>query len=272
MRTILLYIHDDDCFEARLQVALDLCRQYDGHLTCLQAVPYNQGIATDFYYPVVTQVVTDLREAAKEVRDRIEPRLASEDIAWDWIYSDGFASRQISRYAPLCELIVLGAHNQVGSAQHPSSLVSDVVSQVRAPILVVPASTKCLSLDALAVVAWNGSPEGAHALRAATSMLSRASQVQLLTVREQQDAERPDLLPTDAAKYLARHGIEAEIVELASDGKLSTAEILSQAAEIRKAAYLVMGAYGHSRFRERILGGVTRDMLTNPKTPLLLSH
>ena len=103
-------------------------------------------------------------------------------------------------------------------------------------------------------------------------MLSRASQVQLLTVREQQDAERPDLLPTDAAKYLARHGIEAEIVELASDGKLSTAEILSQAAEIRKAAYLVMGAYGHSRFRERILGGVTRDMLTNPKTPLLLSH
>lgn len=272
MRTILLYIHDDDCLEARLQVALDLCRQYDSHLTCLQAIPYDQSIATDFYYPVVAQMVTDQREAAKEFRKPIERRLASEGITWDWIHSDGFAAHQISRCAPLYELIVMGAHNPIGSLQKPSTLVSEVVSQIRAPILVVPESTKYLSLDALAVVAWNGSPEGAHALRASTSMLSRASEVQILTVREQKDTERFDLPPTDAAKYLASHGIEAEIVELPSDGKLSTAKILSQAAENRKAAYLVMGAYGHSRFRERILGGVTRDMLSNPKTPLLLGH
>lgn len=272
MRSILLYIHDDDCLEARLQVALDLCRQFDGHLTCLQAVPYDLGVAGDFYFPVATQVTSQLHQAAEEVRERIEPRLAKEDVRWDWIYSDGLASHQIPRHAPLHELLVVGAHNPTGNAQHPSKLVSELVSQMRAPILVVPASTRGFSLDVPAAVAWNGSPEGAHALRAASPLLARASQVHILTVGEDKDIERFDLPATEAAQYLARHGIEAEIVELPANAESSIADVLNEGAEHREAAYLVMGAYGHSRFRERILGGVTRDMLRDPKIPLLLSH
>ena len=272
MRSILLYVHDDDCFEARLQVSLDLCRQFDGHLTCLQATPYDIGIAGDFYYPVAAQVANDLHNEAKEFRERIEPRLASEDVRWDWIYADGLASSQIPRHAPMNDLLVVGSHNPTGDTHNPSKLVSELVSQVRSPMLVVPASTKSLPLDGPAVVAWNGSPEGAHALRSAMPMLTRASQVHILTVSEQKDTERFDIPSTGAAKYLAQYEIEAEIIELPFNVKSSIAETLSEAAKIRDAAYLVMGAYGHSRFRERILGGVTRDMLRDPVLPLLVSH
>ena len=272
MRSILLYVHEDDCLEGRLQVALDLCRQNDGHLTCIQAIPYDLSVAGDFYYPVAAEVVSQLHQEAKELRDKLEQRLADEDVPWDWIYADGLASRQISRHAPLSDLLVLGSVNPAGSAEHPSKLVSEMVSQIRAPILVIPAMIKSLSLNSPAVVAWNGSPEGAHALRAAMPMLSRASEVYIVTVSEPEDAERFDLPPTGALKYLARHGVEAEITELPHETGGSIARTLLKAAESREAAYLVMGAYGRSRFREWVLGGVTHEMLSDPQVPLLLSH
>lgn len=225
-----------------------------------------------FYYPIGAQVVHDLHSAAKKFRQQIEPRMADEDVPWDWIYADRLASVAIPDQAPLHDILVVGAHNPTGSTNSPSKLVGDLVLQVRSPVLVVPSSAKGLPLDGPAVVAWNGSPEGAHALRSAMPILTRASAVHILTVREENDLERFDLPPTDAAKYLAGYDIEAEIVELPVDGKSAIADTLNAAAQSRNATCLVMGAYGHSRFRERILGGVTRDMLSDPQVPLLLSH
>ena len=77
---------------------------------------------------------------------------------------------------------------------------------------------------------------------------------------------------SEAAKFLARHDIEPLITELAREGETSIAATLIDAAKIRKAGVVIMGAYGRSRFRERLLGGVTRDMLSDPPIPLLLSH
>ncbi len=272
MRSILLYVHEDDCFEARLQVALDLCRQRNGHLTCLQAIPYDLGVAGDFYYPIAAQLASDLHKDAKKFRALIEERLKHEDVPWTWIYTDGLAPHQIARHAPISDLVVIGAHNPTGKAESPSRLAAELVGQVRAPILVIPAAVKGMSYGALAAVAWNGSPEGAHALRAALPMLSAASAVEILTVREKDDDDGFDLPPTGAAHYLAHHGIEAEIVELPREEGSTIADTLKEAASIRKAGLLVMGAYGHSRFRERVLGGVTHDMLRDPQIPLLLSH
>ncbi len=272
MRSILLHIHDDDCLEARLQVALDLARQYDGHLTCLQAVPFEFGVPGDIYGTMAAQVAAEYRKIAKELRDRLEAQLAGEDVIWEWVDCNGSAAIQLPRYAPINDLLVLGAHNPVGKYKRPAMLVSELVSQIRAPILVVPPKTNSFALDVPAMVAWNGSSEGAHALRAAMPMLSRATRVHILTVEEKRDADRYDLPSTGAAKYLARHGIEAEIVDLPHEAPASIAEILVDAAKIRKGGYVVMGAYGHSRFRESVLGGVTREMLSDPELPLLLSH
>lgn len=272
MRSVLLYVHDDDCFEARLQAALDICRQFDGHLTCLQAIPFDIGIAGDLYYPVGAQVARDLRQDAQEFRKLIEPRLSGGDVPWHWIYTDGLAASQIPRHTPLSDLLVVGSHNPTGGKKSPSKLVSDLVLQVRPPILVVPPAMKRLQLDQPAAIAWNGSPEGAHALRSAMPLLVKASQVFILTAAERKADTESDLPPTGAAHYLARYGIEAEMIELPVNSGSSIAGTLSAAAKLREAAYLVMGAYGHSRFRERILGGVTREMLSDPQLPLLLSH
>lgn len=272
MRSILLHVHEDDCMEARLQSALDLARQFDAKLTCVQVAPYELGVPGDFYGTMAAQLAVEYEQQAGAVRNRFEQRIADEDVRWKWYQSMGSATTVLSQYAPTRDLLVLGAHNPLGKANRPSELVMELIFSVRAPILVVPAGWKNFIFDGPAMVAWNGSAESAHALRAATPLLSRASEVFILTVSEDQKADRFDMPSSNAAHYLADYGIEAEIVELPRAVKQSVAQPLLDATAARKGGFLVMGAYGHSRFRERVLGGVTRDMLTDPKIPLLLSH
>ncbi len=272
MRSILLHVHEDDCMEARLQAALDLARQFDAYLTCLQVAPYELGVPGDFYGARAAQLMVDYDEQAPRVRASLEQRLKGENVRWTWIQSKQSATDMLARHAPLSDIVILGGHNPVGKPDRPSELAMELIFTVRAPILVVPAAWKKFPLDGPAVIAWNSSPEAAHSLRAAMPMLLRASEVHILTVKEENKAGPFDMPSTDAAKYLAHYGIEAEIVELPRAIRQSVTELLLDAVMARKGAYLVMGAYGHSRFRERVLGGVTRDMLTGPRIPLLLSH
>lgn len=274
MRSIILHIHEDDCLEARFQAALDLGRQFNGHLTCLQAIPFEFGVPVDFYGTLAAQMAVEFHEQAGRVRAELEARLAKDDVPFDWQVSEGSATRLIAGNAPLSDIIVVGARNPSGSKDKPSSLITDLIGTLRAPVMVVPPSLKSFQFGAAAAIAWNGSAEAAHALVGSMPLLQAASQVHILIVREPKEGGLYSLPSLSAAAYLARHGIEAEIVDIPhEDGdRTSIAEKLMDAAIIRKAGFLTMGAYGHSRLRERLLGGVTRHMLMDPPLPLLLGH
>ena len=98
-------------------------------------------------------------------------------------------------------------------------------------------------------------------------LLEKASAVHVVTVSD--DAR--GYPPTEACHYLARHGIGAQLHSWPLDGG-STADAIRAAAATLGAAYVVMGCYGHSRFREAVLGGVTREMLRESGLPLLIAH
>lgn len=274
MRSIILHIHEDDCLEARFQVALDLGRHFGGHLTCLQAIPFEFGVPGDFYGTLAAQMAVEFHEQSARVRAQYEARLAKEDVPFDWQVSEGAATWLFARNAPLSDIAVVGARNPSGSKDKPSRLVADLVGTLRAPMLVVPASLKSFQIKAPMAIAWNGSAEAAHAMTGSMSLLKAATEVHILEVREKKDAERYALPSLSAAEYLARHGIEAEIIDIPHEDRdgTSIAAKLIDAATIRKAGCLIMGAYGHSRLRERVLGGVTRQMLMDPPLPLLLGH
>jgi nucleotide-binding universal stress UspA family protein len=98
-------------------------------------------------------------------------------------------------------------------------------------------------------------------------MLRKATAIHIVNVDEGTDG----FPPTDASLYLARHGLPSELHEWSCAGR-SVADALRDAAATLKASYVVMGAYGHSRAREAVLGGVTRDLLRHSPVPLLLAH
>ena len=117
------------------------------------------------------------------------------------------------------------------------------------------------------MIAWDGSQEAAIAMRLALPLLRQAESVELLTV-----AEKPSDFPArDAAIWLSRHGVSATIIERADSGD-GVETIIRAVISERRAAFLVQGAYGHSRLRETLFGGVTRGLLANAPVPLFLAH
>ncbi|WFL77630.1 universal stress protein [Altererythrobacter arenosus] len=271
MKSILLHIGDDNGLEARVQAALDLARAFDGHVLCQQSVSYETFAPGDMYGTALTAVIPVMKEAAEELRAKLEADLANEDVSWEWDVRYGNAAHLLLEASAISDVIVVGAHGANESQERASRLVGELTTHARTPVLVVPQKARRLDVAGPAMVAWNGSTEACIALRAAVPLLKRANSVYLVTVSEERERERYDVPPVSGAEYLSRHGIEAEMIDIPR-GAETIAETLFEAAETRKCAYMVMGAYGHSRLAEMLLGGVTRRVLTDPKLPILLAH
>ena len=269
MKSVLLHVHEDDCLEARLQVALDLARALGGHLTCLQAVPYELGVPGDLYGAAAAQLLPEMREMAIAVRKRLEQRLAIEDVAWNWLQEDGLAHVCLLRRSGLCDVIVLGSCEPL-RAKGPSRLVGDVVLRTQTPTLVVPPDARQFVLGGPAVVAWDGSLQASRALRGAMPLLAKSSSVTLVTIVGESNKDI-DLPPTEGAKFLSRHGIDCDMADLALRGA-SVAQALAREAAFRETSYLVMGAYGHARLLERVWGGVTHELFSDPPLPIFACH
>ena len=147
-------------------------------------------------------------------------------------------------------------------------LAGDLAMVSRTPVLALPDATALAMPVGVACIAWDGGDEAANALRAAVPLLQGGAAVHVLTVLTEKAEGFP---PTDALRYLARHDIKAELHELQRDASIE--ESLAAAVAQLGAQLLVMGAYGHSRVREFLFGGVTRYFLEEPTAPpLLLAH
>jgi nucleotide-binding universal stress UspA family protein len=271
MKSILLYANDNDGLEARLCAALDLARVYSGHITCVQVTPYDAFILGDPFGGVyaLPQVVEEISRAEEENKARVEERLRREGVSWTWLDYDGQPAQIIAELSRLTDIIVtsMPPHGKEQS-NAPLSLAADVAVHVRSLVMAVPSGCRRVDLTGNAVVAWNGSPEASNALRMALPLLRTASAVNIVTVCEEDGADFP---PTEACEYLARHNVASELHECQRHGR-AVADSLLEAASGLGGGYVLMGAYGHSRLREAMLGGVTRAMLHKSSLPLVLGH
>lgn len=268
MRSVLLHVANDDSLQARTQVALDLARAFGGHLTCLHAVPYEYGVPGDIYGSIVVDLITVVREGAEKLRGECESRFAGEDVPWTWVHDDGRALEPLLRMSALSDIVVVGSREPFSTTS--SLLARDLATRLKTPMMLVPEDSKRLDVTGTAVVAWNGSVEASHALKASVPLLAMAGSVVLVSVTGETEGE-VDLPAIEGAEYLSRWGIECEMVEIPA-GQKSIAEVLSDAASMRNAAYLVMGAYGHMRMVEAVMGGVTRDLFAKPSLPIFTCH
>lgn len=270
MKSLLLFANDDGAFDARLEAAIAVTSAFESHLTCLQATPYDAFVLGDPFGGVYAfpSVIEEIHKAEQAHRARTEERLEREGVSWDWIARDGPAAQIIVDSSRLADMIVLSLPPHGGRVTGgPLSLTADVAIHARSPVLAVPVNGKVIDCFGSALVAWNGSAEASNALRFALPFLAKASAVNIVTVRD----DEIGFPSTDASRYLARHGIASELHEWPRDGR-AVAEAVRDAASSLGAAYVVLGAYGHSRIREAVLGGVTRNMLDSSEIPLLLGH
>ncbi|MGY8972515.1 MAG: universal stress protein [Sphingomonadales bacterium] len=275
MKTILFNAAGDDAFPGRLDAVLGLARRFDAHLTLLHAIPYEAVGVLDFQGAAFAAMVPIWREEAARLREATLADLANEDVPWNWVDAGGPAALALLRESALNDLVVVSARDQSAGPDTPSFTAGELALAASCPVLVLPETCTRIDPEAPALVAWDGSAEASHALKAAVPLLNLSSAVYLATVKEPakgaKAAKEPDLPPVAGADYLSRHGISCEMIEVAPHEEGVAAALQAEAAA-RKAGLLVMGAYGHTRLTERVFGGVTRRMLTGVRIPLLLTH
>jgi nucleotide-binding universal stress UspA family protein len=266
MKNVLLLVHDDKGQEARIQAALDVTRAIDGHLTCLDVVMLPRVYADPFAGSAVAALleVETTREDAN--CHALSARLASEDVAWDLRQvTDEFAPG-ITDAAQAADIIVLNSRVDGDPSQDPHRLVGDVVVRTGRPVLAVPDTSRGVDLAGTVLIAWDGSDQAGESLRAALPLLQRAEEV-ILFEAGRSNRTYP---AAEAAQYLARHGLRCRTLSSAVEDSIAGA--IRRAARDTGAGYVVMGAYGHSRTRETLFGGVTREMLETSDLPLFLVH
>lgn len=271
MKTILVELDARILEDGRVAAAADLAHAFGSHLIGLQVTPLDAYVSFDSFggvysVPALLEVIT--KQEAK-TRSAFETEIANKGISWEYLHGEGPTSSVIAERSRVADLVVVGKPGGDEQRNRVLAHVGELILTSSAPLLALPPESRSFDPSGKAVIAWNGSPEASAAARMALPMLSRASDVTILTADESDG--KWGLPATDLQQYLSRHGIEAGIeVAQVNDGDVPLS-LLREVAD-RRPAYLVMGAYGRSRAREWLLGGVTRQMLLDLPVPMLLAH
>jgi nucleotide-binding universal stress UspA family protein len=214
-----------------------------------------------------------LSAATDRVQELFRRRGEGPGFTAEWRAREGDAGEVALLHARYADLAIVGQADPdsdgLGSTE---DLPVRVVMGAGRPVLVVPYAGKFATVGRRVLVAWNAGREATRAVNDALPLLEGASRVTVLAVNPRGGIHGHGELPgADIALHLARHGVRAEASALTSDDVEIGALLLSQAADL-DADLIVMGAYGHSRLRELMLGGATREILRSMTVPVLLSH
>lgn len=275
-KTLTTFVTDMAQDAAALAAASGLARRHDAHLEvfCL-GIDLTQP---EVYYTGAQAVVLPgtMEEAdhrAKDLEAAVRKKLGGEDLRWSVAAVATpivGVSATVSDAARFSDLVVATQPYGPGRGTPQVQVVESALFGADARVLVVPNASLPAAFDRV-VLAWNDSPEAMRAMRAALPVLQEARETEIVIVdppRHGPDRSDPG---GRLAQVLARHGVAASIRILARTMP-TVSNTLSRHVEDSGADLLVMGAYGHSRLRESILGGATRDMLEHARVPVLMVH
>lgn len=262
---------------SQVDAAIGIARREDAHLEvfCL-GVDHSQA---GYYYAgasayVFQESIDKALAAAGELEGSIRNRLEQEDIRWSMdnaVAQVGGLTTLIGMRARFADLVVLNRPYGDNASPDGEAITEAALFEGSAPVLILPETGLTKNYGKKIMVAWNQSEESMTAVRRSRPLLKAAESVEITVVDPSPHGpERSD--PGGAlSQMLSRHGINVEIAVLARTMP-QVSDILDKRARETGADMIVMGAYGHSRFREAILGGTTRSMLTKASIPVLMAR
>lgn len=275
-KSLMMVLTGPQSLDATLAAGIELARREDAHLEVLslgidrtQAGYYYAGAAI-----VLQQEMMDrAEEEARALDARVQDRLGKEDIRWSSeaaVAQLGALNGLIAVRARFNDLVILPKPFGPGRGQEDEAIVEAALFEGQTPVLVVP-DRGLGPCGKRIVVAWNQSSEALAAVRLALPLLTKAELVDISVIDPPKHGPERSDPGGPLSQMLARHGVRAEVSVLAKTMP-KVSEILVRHARDLNADMIVMGAYGHSRFREAILGGATRGMLEQADVPVFMAH
>lgn len=276
-KTIFTFVKDMETDAHALETAAALTEAENGHLTviCLGIDRIQPGA----YYAganaiALQQSLDDAASEARTAEKAAGTALAGRPFSWEVVpltAQIGSLGHAVTSRAQFADLIV--QPQPYGPARRPEdvAIVEAALFGTSAPVLVLPDGFSGPLSPERIVVAWNESAEALLAIRAAMPLLQAADTVDIAIIDPPAHGEDRSDPGGPLAEALARHDVRAGISVLAKTMPRISDVLCRHAGDV-DAQMVVMGAYGHSRFREAILGGATRNMLEQAQVPVLMAH
>lgn len=273
-KTLMVHLELGQSNDRLLGITADLAQRLKANVI---GVAGCQPVRIDFEDPYITAEVLeeDRREIDKELKaaeQALRSSMTEKSINVEWRSTITFGSLAdyIATEARSADLIITGP--DIGVSLFDSTRrvgIADLVMEAGRPVLVVPKEMSQLPLNH-ALIGWKGTRECRRAVADALPMLKLAYRVTVLEIASNQEISRSSHHLQDVVNWLNRHGIDATSSAIVAMGPDS--ERLQEKAREMQADLVVAGAYGHSRLREWVFGGVTGDYLLKPDRCALLSH
>jgi nucleotide-binding universal stress UspA family protein len=280
-KTIVLNLNHESRIAELVAAAASVARPAEAHLIGLYVMPplfmpsdVIMPMGAEFY----DQQIAEHKAQAERIKEIFERQTGGEPFVAEWrCYGDAGSAYQsvadgVVAQSRAAELMIVSQALDGNAPPMLTDIPERVAVESGRPVLIIPVSWRPTAFGDKITVAWNNTKESSRAAFDALPFLRRASSIRLLTAGNQTDEDGSNIIPAaDIAETLARHGfkIDVSMVEDAgrNAGPALMARIVADGADM-----LVMGAYGHSRLRQFILGGTTRDILKTMTVPVLMSH
>jgi nucleotide-binding universal stress UspA family protein len=285
-KDILVALDSAPAARGRVELAAALAERFGAHLiglhTALAAeAPRRRGYFDYFDHSLLDPLYREYREKmqadAERARALFEEIASRHGVSAEWRTASGYPSEITALNGRYVDLIVLGQLDPDDpQAMLFRPLPEEVALGVGRPILVVPYAGSWKEIGRRVLVGWDASREATRAINDAMPLLATAQTVTILAIDPAggpagDGGGHGEVPGADIALHLARHGVKATIETTVSAGIGAGNALLSRASDL-EADLLVMGAYGHSRVRELLLGGATRTVLESMILPVLMAH
>jgi nucleotide-binding universal stress UspA family protein len=282
-KDIVVILEGGTAGEVRLSYATDLARAHDAHLIGLSIIepldlsafflPAPSGFASaDAIQTLEKRHREEAGAAAKKTEASFRSVCSKAGISHEWRLAEGYPAEVGALHARYADVTIVG---QIDPERPPpggwARLPEQLALASGRPALIHPYVGRHESVGRRVLVAWNRTREAARALNDALPILRKASHVTVLSINPSRSDGESGLPGADISLHLARHGVKAESMHTVAEDIDVGNTLLSRAADLG-VDLIVMGCYGHSRMRELILGGATREILRHMTVPVLMSH
>lgn len=270
-------VTDPELVDETLDHAVAVAQAHDAHLDVLSlGVDRSQ---TGYYYAgasaiVLQETISRAQDDCEETDRRVRKRLERESVRWaaeKGVSQLADIGRHVATRARFSDLVVLPQPYGEGRGAELEPVTESALFEAHVPVIVAPKGSRPVTSPKRLLVAWNESAEALAAARAALPLLGAADTVHVVVIDPPAHGPSRSDPGGQLSQYLARHGVRTEIDVLAKTLP-RVSDVLVRHARDMEADMIVMGAYGHSRFREAIFGGATRYMLEQTPVPVLMAH
>jgi nucleotide-binding universal stress UspA family protein len=276
-KEILVHVDGESEWRPLADAADGLAERLDAHLVGVTVVRMPDRADPEIRRGLGEQYLEerrrDLEDEARRLGEEFVRRCERTGPRVEWRVADGDPVEELALHARYADLVVLAppAPRSLVSLEDPH-LVASVVLAAGRPVLVIPPAAGTAVGARHVVIGWSATREAARAVADALPLIEAAERVSVLVAHPRTGHDHHGPLPgADVAHYLARHGTSVEVLRVEGDHADAGAVLLERVAALG-ADLLVMGAYGHSRLRELVLGGATRTVLQRAAVPVLMSH